>query len=52
MDIYVVQQSVVMPYLHEPSFLSNIPILPREVREVRLHWEATPYEKVSLLIIL
>ena len=38
MDIYVVKDGYVMPYLQDAYFCAQLPILPPEVKVVKISW--------------
>lgn len=41
MDIYVIREGVVLPYLQDAYIDNQLPVLPPEVHVVKLTWQAT-----------
>lgn len=49
MDIYVVSEAKVLPYLKDAYFDTQLPILPPEINRVKISWMG-PDDKVSLSV--
>ncbi len=48
MDIFVIRQGTVVPYLLDAYFDKTLPVLPPEVDVVKLTWQA-PNDIVSII---